>query len=181
MPDPSAPTPCPLCGTPLRLGDKAPCPGCLLALASYDSADDADGLQDAPEARSFGDYEITGEIAKGGMGVIYEARQISLNRKVALKLILAGEMAGKAARDMFRTEAKAAAGLQHSNIVTVYETGEHDLQLYLSMQLVTGGKNIADWARELPEPGRHVAIARAVAQVAGPWLMPTNVGCCTAI
>ncbi len=111
-----------------------------------------------------GDYELLEEIARGGMGVIYKARQISLNRIVAVKMILAGRLATKADHDRFHCEAQAAALLDHPNIVPVFEVGEYEGQHYFSMGYVAGQSLAARLAAGPLPPKEGAELVATVAE-----------------
>src|SRR5580700_6421342 len=97
------------------------------------------GTSITPEpAQRLGDFEIVREIGRGGMGIVYEAREISLNRKVALKVLSAGLGLTEKAVQRFRREAEAAARLHHTNIVPVYAIGEQDGTHFYAMELIDG-------------------------------------------
>jgi ABC-type amino acid transport substrate-binding protein/tRNA A-37 threonylcarbamoyl transferase component Bud32 len=127
-----------------------------------DSPPPARGL----EGLRIGDYELLSEIASGGMGVVYRARQVSLGRLVAVKLILKGRLASPAEVRRFHAEARAAARLDHPGIVAIYDVGEHQGQAWFSMKLVEGGalgQHLPSFSADLPGAAKLLAsVARAV-------------------
>ena len=129
-------------------------------------AEDENSVTPVTRNRTFGDYEIRAELGSGAMGVVYKARQISLNRLVALKMIKSGAFAGKGELRRFQNEAEAVAGLDHPHIVPIHEVGEHDGKRYFSMKLIGGpclSQELASYT-ENPENAAKlvVTIAEAV-------------------
>src|SRR5262249_44529907 len=96
------------------------------------------GSMGADSPQRLGDFELIREVGRGGMGIVYEARQVSLNRKVALKVLSGGLGLTPKAVQRFRREAEAAAKLHHTNIVPVYATGEQAGALFYAMELIDG-------------------------------------------
>src|SRR5918994_173712 len=112
---------------------------------------------------TFADCRIEAMAGKGGMGVVYKATQITLDRPVALKAIAPDVALDHAFRERFKSEARLAASIDHPHIVPIYETGEIDEQLYLVMRWVDGVDLRALIDREQIEPGRAARLAAQVA------------------
>src|SRR5215467_1537132 len=134
---------CSRCGAPLKRWTSASvCWRCMMQ-SSATAQPEARGPRAASESSSaaglrFGDYLLEQEIAHGGMGVVYRARQLSLGRTVAVKLLLLGRYSSAESIDRFRREAHSAASLRHPNIVAIYEVGECEGQHFFSMEFVDG-------------------------------------------
>jgi hypothetical protein len=109
-------------------------------------------------------YEVEGELGRGGMGVVYRARQIGLNRPVALKMILHGDRAGQQVADRFREEALTVAVFQHPNVVQVFEVGTADGLPYLALELVSGGSVDRRLQQGLPPPREAATLLLTVAR-----------------
>jgi serine/threonine protein kinase/WD40 repeat protein len=120
---------------------------------------------DDPLQRRFGDYELVELIGEGGMGVVYRAQQISLDRDVAVKLLAAGPWASRTFIERFRREAQNAARMQHPNIVAIYEVGSADEMHFFSMRLINGPSLAAQVKREKTfAPKRAAALVRTIAE-----------------
>jgi WD40 repeat protein len=107
-------------------------------------------------ARRVGDHELLEELGRGGMGVVYKARQVSLNRLVAIKMIWGGASFDSCERARLRAEAEAVARLQHPNVVQVHEVGTHEGSLYLALEFVEGG-TLSRKLAGVPLPPREAA------------------------
>jgi WD40 repeat protein len=160
---------CGKCGVELTdVGPERLCPACLLEGGLDASGSVADkppwAAPRAPSSAqetmafyySFGDYELLEQIARGGMGIVYRARQVSLNRVVAVKVLISGLLANPEFVQRFRAEAAAAASLQHPNIVAIHEVGFREGQHFFAMDFVLGS-SLAELTRNGPLAGRRAA------------------------
>lgn len=160
---------CQTCGAPLDMSSGVGvCLSC--ALGGIDEQGDAEGGQTAvggtglQRPREFGPYELIEELGRGGMGVVYRARQTTLGRTVALKLLLAGVYSSESALCRFRREASAAAGLLHPNIVAIHDYGEVDGEPFYAMDIVEG-RNLSQICNGKPlEPRRAATMLRQLAE-----------------
>ena len=137
--------------------------------ASYVPAEAA-ALPPTPPAPDAGDaplvlagYEVLGVLGRGGMGVVYQARQTALNRTVALKMILHADHAGPDELGRFQAEAEAIARLQHPNIVQIFEIGEHQGKPFFSLEFCPGGSLASRLKGGLPPPRRAAALVETLA------------------
>ena len=144
------------------------CPKCLLESGlDWEQAAREDARppnRSVSAGRQFGQYELLEEVARGGMGVVYKARQKSLNRIVALKLLIYGRFSNAESIQRFRAEASAAARLQHPNIVAIHDIGEAEGQQYFSMDFIDG-RRLSDLIAEKPlEPKRAARYIQCIAE-----------------
>ena len=186
----SSPTPtdspiCQCCSNPLpRFAHDGLCPACELrgALETGDDPLENDG----EDARgSLGGYELLGEVGRGGMGVVWKARQPGLGRTVAVKILPGGDFASVASRTRFIREAEAAASLRHPGLVAVHDCGEHEGTLWYSMDYIEGQSLSALIQSQQRLTARHaarlmekVSRAGAHAHAQGVWhrdLKPANI------
>jgi WD40 repeat protein len=164
----SATQPCPKCARPVPASaPKGLCPHCLIS-SLFDDAGDGEAAVAVPAPAAVSDrvagYELLEPIGRGGMGIVFRARDLRLDRGVALKLILTGKLASQIEVKRFLAEAGAAARLEHPNIVPIFEVGESEGRHFFAMQLMEGGT-----LAERLQQGTFTleAAARLVAKVAG--------------
>lgn len=146
----------------LPIGADSYCPACVASMALLETDQD----HETPIA-TLGSYELISELGRGGMGVVYLARQSGLNRRVALKLLPSGSLAGQEFIQRFRREGELAASLHHPNIVRIFEAGEMEGELFYSMELITGG-SLDDWrGGQTPRPEAAARLLLALTGAVG--------------
>jgi serine/threonine protein kinase len=142
-------------------------PPLVAQMPTLESPFAADRLRSVATPERIGNYQVVSELGRGGMGVVYKARQQGLDRFVAVKMILASKYAGGQAIGRFRQEAEAVSRLQHPNIVQIYEIGEHEGRPFLALEYVAGsslGRTLAGTPQPAAVAARLIqTLSRAVA------------------